>query len=397
MRRVAVLLSFAILSSVIMSAQAQIWDRMFVDEYKIDSIDTKALKVELNALTFFRDNEYDSNITRGYSLPGTWLQPKLTYNPIAPIHLELGLHGLILDGANKYPNYAYHDIATWKDNQYTSGAHLLPWFRAQADLRHLTFVLGNIYGAQNHRLIDPLFNPEQNISADPEMGIQILLDRPHVHLDTWLNWQSYIYELDTHQEAFTVGVNSHLKWNKKENRFHWSSSIQLLIQHRGGEQDVTALGVQTLCNASAGIRMDYTPADNHLLTCLSTEVNLLGSYQQSGHLWPFDTGFATHVGVAASLWDKLGMRIGYFDAPKQYANLYGSPFMSTISLKRENLTFNGLHTAYLRVDYTHTFTKAYKLGAELEAFSAHSHGENDLCFSFGIYLRVDPSILIKRW
>ena len=136
MRRIAVLFSLTILSAFNMPLLAQIWDKMFHDEYRIDTTDIKALKVELNALAFFRDNEYDSQITRGYSLPGTWLQPKLTYNPITPIHLELGLHGLILDGANKYPNYAYHDIATWKGNQYTSGVHLLPWFRAQADLRH---------------------------------------------------------------------------------------------------------------------------------------------------------------------------------------------------------------------------------------------------------------------
>ena len=105
MRRIAVLFSLTILSAFNMPLLAQIWDKMFHDEYRIDTTDVKALKVELNALAFFRDNEYDSQITRGYSLPGTWLQPKLTYNPITPIHLELGLHGLILDGANKYPNY----------------------------------------------------------------------------------------------------------------------------------------------------------------------------------------------------------------------------------------------------------------------------------------------------
>ncbi len=397
MKRFTTFLSLTILSTLILPLHAQIWDRMFVDEYRIDSADTKALQVELNALAFFRDNEYDSHIVRGYSLPGVWLQPKLTYNPISPIHLELGLHALIMDGANKYPNYAYHDIATWKGNQYTSGAHLLPWFRAQADLRHLTFVLGNIYGAQNHQLIDPLFNPEQNISTDPEMGVQVLLDRPHIHLDTWVNWQSYIYELDTHQEAFTVGVNSRLKWNEEKSRFHWRTPIQLLIQHRGGEQDVTDLGVQTLCNASAGVRMDYTPIDAHILSRITSEVNVLGSYQQSGKLWPFDAGFATQLGVSATLWDQLGLKVGYFDAPKQYANLFGSPFMSTISLKQKGLTFDGMHTAYLRADYTYTFHKAYKLGAELEAFSAHSHDENDFCFSFGIYLKVDPTILIKRW
>lgn len=378
-------------------AAAQLWDQMCTESYRIDTTDTHALKLELDATAFFRDNEYDSHIIRGYSLPGTRLQPKLTYNPITPIHLEVGVNAMIFDGANKYPNYAYHDIGTWKGSQYQHGAHVLPWFRAQADLKHLTIAMGNIYGAQNHRLIDPMFNPEQNISADPEMGFQLLLDRRHIHLDTWLNWQSYIFEQDTHQEAFTVGVNSQILWNRTPSRLRWSTPIQLLIQHRGGEQDTTALGVQTLCNASMGLRLDYTPRNTHTLTALSAEANVLGSYQQSGHLWPFDTGFAAHMAVGATLWNRMGLRLGYLESPRHYANLYGSPFLGTLSIKEPGRSFHGMHTAYLRADYTHTFARHYKVGAELEAFSAHSQQEHDLCFSFGIYLRVDPRILLKKW
>lgn len=387
----------ALLLTVPLIAQAQLWDKMCCDEYRLDTADTQALKLELNALSFFRDNEYDSHIVKGYSLPGTWLQPKLTYNPISSIHVEVGAHAMILNGANKHPNYAYHDIATWKGSQYQSGAHVLPWFRAQADLKHLSVVLGDIYGAQNHRLIDPMFNPEQNISADPEMGFQLLLDRKHIHLDTWLNWQSYIFKEDTHQEAFTVGINSTIKWNNKPSRVQWSTPIQLLIQHRGGEQDTTQLGVQTLCNASIGVRMDYTLVNTRALTLFTAEANVLGSYQQSGNLWPFDTGMAAHAAVGATLWDRMGLRLGYLEAPKQYANLYGSPFLGTISIKEPGRTFQGMHTAYLRADYTHTFACAYKLGAQVEAISANTPGEHDLCFSMGIYLRVDPSILLKKW
>jgi hypothetical protein len=72
------------------------------------------------------------------------------------IALEVGLHALIFNGANKYPCYAYHDIGTWKGNQYQSGAHLLPWIRAKAQFKYLTVVLGNIFGGQNHQLIEPL-------------------------------------------------------------------------------------------------------------------------------------------------------------------------------------------------------------------------------------------------
>lgn len=386
-----------LLSFLSTTLSAQVWDQLATRTYRPDTTALRELRAEVDALAFFRDNEYDSHIVRGYSLPGVWLQPKLTYNPILPVHLELGLHGIIYQGANKYPNYAYHDVATWKGKQYTSGAHLLPWFQARGTIRDFTFVLGSLYGAQNHRLIYPMYNPEQNISTDPETGFQMLIDKKFLHLDAWINWQSYIYELDSHQEAFTVGLSTQLRWNSPQRRLHWSTPIQLLIQHRGGEQDTTAMGVQTLCNGSVGIRMDYTPTASRVLTHLHAQANALASYQQSGTLWPFDTGFAAHTAVGATLWDRMGMQLGYFHAPRQYANLYGSPFMSTLSIKDSNRTFQGMHTGYLDVNYTHAFSQAYKLGAQFEAFSVHAPGEHDFCFSFGVFMRVDPQILIKRW
>ena len=362
----------------------------------VDTADVRALKAEVEAMAFFRDNEYDSRIAKGYTLPGLWLQPKLTYNPIESVHLELGAHALIFDGANKYPCYAYHDVARWKGHQYQRGAHVLPFFRAEARLRHLSVVLGDIYGADKHQLLRPMFNPEQTLSADPEMGFQLLLDRSHIHLDTWLNWQSYIFDEDTHQEAFTVGTNATILWSKPHRRIRLSTPVQFLLQHRGGEQDTTAMGVQTLANASIGLRME-TPTRRPTVTNLTAELNLLGSYQQSGHLWPFDTGFAAHAAVGLTLLSRLTLRADYFESPKQYANLYGSPFFSTLSTKHPGLRFQGMHSATLGATYVHTFSPAYRLGAEVEAISAHSPGESDFCFSIGLFLHVRPSVLIKRW
>lgn len=375
---------------------AQMWEKLCIDDYTVDTFDTHALRAEIDALTFFRDNEYDSDIIKGYSLPGLWIKPTISYNPLTSIHLEAGAHLFIMNGANKYPNYAYHDIGTWKGNQYQHGVHALPWFRARANLKNLTFVLGNIYGGQNHRLNHILFNPEQNMSTDPEMGFQILLDRKHIHLDTWLNWQSYIFESDTHQEAFTVGTNAMILWGKEKSKLKWSTPIELIIQHRGGEQDLTAMGVQTLCNAKIGVRMDYI-AHKRVLSNISSEINAFGSYQQSGKLWPFDAGVATNADASVTLWNSFMLKAGYFHAPKQYANLYGSPFFSTLSIKHSGLAFKGMKTAYVRADYIYTFSPAYKLGAEFEAFNTHTGGKSNVCFSFGIQLRVNPSFLIKKF
>ena len=264
-------------------------------------------------------------------------------------------------------------------------------------MRNLTIVLGDLYGAQNHRLILPLFNPEQNLSADPETGFQLLLDRKHVYLDIWLNWQSYIFNLDTHQEAFTVGGNATLRWNKdKSRRVQWESPIQVMIQHRGGEQDITDLGVQTLCNGAAGLRMTYRPRRSHVLNSLRAEANALGSWQQAGHLWPFDTGFGLHTAVSAVMLRGLSAEVGYVGIPRQLANLFGSPFFSTVSLRYRGMTFRGMHTEYANIGYSYQFSPAYRLGAQFDLYSMNGKDQTALTFAFGLYLRVCPDFVLAR-
>lgn len=203
------------------------------------------------------------------------------------IKLELGVHALIYSGAYKFPNYAYHDIAIWKGNQYQRGTHILPYFRAQLALSRVNLVLGNLYGGENHRLIEPLYNPELNLTADPETGFQVLCDLKRWHFDAWINWQSFIFEADTHQEAFTVGLSSLVKFNRPESRFHYYLPVQMTIQHRGGEQIVdNDRPVQTLANGSVGAGIVWN-VNRKVLKRINVEADMLGYYQESGKLWPF--------------------------------------------------------------------------------------------------------------
>lgn len=383
-------------------AMAQMWDRLAISPYAHDTTQVRQLRIEADVLTFFRDNEYSSKLTRGYSLPGMWLQPKLTYMPMRQIWIEAGAHALIFNGANRYPCYVYHDIGTWKGNQYQRGAHVLPWVRVQAQFKHLTVVLGDIYGGQNHRLAEPLWNPETNLSQDPETGFQLLWDRKHLHADTWMNWQSYIFEEDSHQEAFTVGSSWQVLYGDTASDLRFSTPVQLLFHHRGGEQDTTQMGVQTLCNASLGVQMEWRTR-RKALTAVTAEANALACYQQAGKLWPFDTGFATQASAGVSLWDKLHFKGGYFHAPRHFVSLYGSPFFGTLSIREDRESFKGVGTAYLRADYHHTFARNYVLGAGIEAGqswlgkSATRSRSQEFNFSFGIYLRACPSFLLKQF
>lgn len=400
MRRLRSLL-FQMFLLAALAAKAQMWDSLATTSYRIVPSSLRQLRVEVDNLSFFRDNEYSSSLTKGYSLPGLWVQPKLTYVPLSAIKLELGLHALVFNGANKYPCYVYHDIATWKGNQYQKGAHVLPWVRAQAQFKHLTVVLGNLYGGQQHGFTDALWNAEANLSQDPEMGFQLLWDRPRLHADTWLNWQSYIYEEDTHQEAFTVGSTWRIHLGDTASAFQWHLPVQLVVQHRGGEQDLTEMGVQTISNAYAGIAFDWL-SRRRALTQLGAEVGVQAAYQQSGTLWPFDTGLAVSATARATLWNHLGIRAGYFFAPDRFVSLYGHPFFSTVSI-RDHQSYSSLSTAWLHADYHHTFARDYVLGVGVEAYqcwlgeSAEQTPAGEFNFSFGIYLRLHPSLLIKQF
>ena len=390
--------------------------RMGYQPYRVDSTQTKTLGIELEALAFFKDNEFDGNVQRGYSLPGVRLQPRLTYTPIDEIKLELGLHATIYSGANKYPCYVFHDIATWKGDQYQSGAHLLPFFRATARFKSITLAVGDIYGGATHGFVEPMYNPELILTDDPEMGFQMIVDTKRWHSDLWMNWQSYIFKESSHQEAFTVGWTQNINvWKRtKEDRTHsLDIPIQLVIQHRGGEQDNTKMGVQTIANGALGMGYEYKAPGNRIVTGVQAEVMALYCLQQSGNLWPFKNGPAFWVKASVDFIRDLRVTAGFFSA-KDFCSLYGSQYFGTLSIKRAGGRFDGMNTGLISLEYSRTFANAYTIGANLKAYiyktgslalpadDTHPEpytipGEFRTPFSFGVYFRCSPSFVLKRF
>jgi hypothetical protein len=390
--------------------------RMGYQPYRVDTTQTKTLGIELEALAFFKDNEFDGNVQRGYSLPGVRLQPRLTYTPIDEIKLELGLHATIYSGANKYPCYVFHDIASWKGDQYQSGAHLLPFFRATARFKSITLAVGDIYGGATHGFVEPMYNPELILTDDPEMGFQMIVDTKRWHSDLWMNWQSYIFKESSHQEAFTVGWTQNINvWKRtKEDRTHsLDIPIQLVIQHRGGEQDNTKMGVQTIANGALGMGYEYKAPGNRIVTGVQAEVMALYCLQQSGNLWPFKNGPALWVKASVDFIRDLRVTAGFFSA-KDFCSLYGSQYFGTLSTKRAGGRFDGMNTGLISLEYSRTFANAYTIGANLKAYiyktgslalpadDTHPEpytipGEFRTPFSFGVYFRCSPSFVLKRF
>lgn len=391
--------------SCLLSAQTSV--SRYMTEYQIDSLKKKELRLDIDNLFFFKNNEFGNSVMKGYTLPGAWINPKLSYVPLSNIKFEAGVYMLWYSGAYKYPNYAYQDIAKWKGVHYQNGTHLLPYFRGQIALGNFNFVLGNIYGGANHGLILPLYNPELNLTADPETGFQILYDTPRFHLDAWINWQSFIFDIDTHQESFIAGVTSDIKLNSPQSKWHWYVPIQMVAQHRGGEIDETETGVETFMNASLGVGLTRN-LNREKLKRINWEFDVLGYYQQAGELWPFDKGLGWYAKMGADF-EYLSVQAGAFTCNK-FISLLGSPYFGAVSTRHKGGYYEGNPmTGFLTMDYSRTFAKLYSFGLKGELFynipgdlsgvdvTMSQDSGKGMGVSVGAYFRLNLSFLLKKF
>lgn len=392
MTRLVVIL---ILSACSLSLHAQdLAARLAANDYHLSADDTQTLAFDADVLAFFKDNEFNADHVTGYTLPGFWAQPRITYQPLDAVRIEAGFHALVYDGANKYPCFAYHDIARWKGDQYQRGVHLLPLLRAQAQIGSVNFVLGTIYGGANHGLVEPLMNAEVNLSQDPEMGFQVLVDKPRYHLDAWINWQSFIFRESTHQEAFTVGVSQRIALNAPQSPLAFYIPIDLLFQHRGGEIDSCDISMSTYDNGALGLGLRWN-ANAGAFDGLTAEALALG-WQELGFEGLLDKGLGASLVLSADFFRQLRVFATTVWA-SDFRSLYGSPFFSTYSteLRKE---YSSVLTSHVGAEWSHTFAPGYVIGAKLDTYLC-SVGHESLSnnFSVGIFLRCSPHFVLKRF
>lgn len=384
----------------------QISERVFASDPYIPTEQQGNLYIAFDNLDFFKDNEYTGSFQKGYSLPGFRITAKAIYYPLDYIKLEAGVYALRYWGANRYPNASYIDIPHWKGDQMQRGFHVLPWLRAQVKFsEQFQLVLGNIYGGANHKLIAPLYNEELNLTADPEAGAQILYKSCFVDLDLWLNWESFIFRDDTHQEAFTVGLSTKFKFNDPQSEFHFYAPVQALAQHRGGEIDTIYTGsVNTLMNGAIGFGGTWNTGKRGL-SQINIEADLAGYYQQAGKLWPYDNGYGINLSSYADVYN-FRFKAAYWWC-HDFITMFGNPFYGSISTYDSDLRMNNPSMVYVGAEYSKVFSKGFSMGVDLDLYGHFPMivksetgptlwKSTKMSFSAGVYLRLNPSFLIMK-
>lgn len=366
------------------------------------------LRFRIDNISFVRDNEYKGALAKGYTLPGIWVEPALSYQPLRNLTLEVGLHALHYWGANKYPNLNYSDIAVWKGEQTQRGFHCIPVFRAHMQLtRAFHVVLGTIYGKTCHGLVTPLYNEELNLSADPEAGVQILVNTRPCTLDAWVNWESFIFNGDNHQEAFTFGLSTRFRPSRRTAAVQTYIPLQAVFQHRGGEINPEAKDrvVKTWLNAAAGFGLEV-PFATKVPLSLNAEVVSTFYRQQSGTALPFDEGAGVYARAGLDVW-RCRTSLGFWHG-HNFISIFGNPHYGTVSVNGDGITYRNPSMLTAHAEYTQKLGTGFAFGVSTDVFgllpadvgtaeTGYARRKGTLSFSACIYLRIFPSFLLKKF
>jgi hypothetical protein len=205
----------------------------------VNAADTQKLMFSIDNVNFLRNTEYFTKIEQGKTMFGYQLIPKLVYFPVQYLRLEAGVYT-----RKDFGNNGYFDIA--------------PVFALKLQRNGFSAIFGNIEGALNHRLIEPLFNIDYVIDKPLENGFQFKVNKQRVWSDTWINWQKMIYQGSPFKEEITAGTSNVVKLvGANDAKFSISLTGQALAHHFGGQIDSDSSDIVSTYNMAGGIRLAY--------------------------------------------------------------------------------------------------------------------------------------------
>lgn len=294
-----------------------------------DSITTNSLFFKLENLNFVKNNEYFNNIADGYILIGSQLHPKLAFYPHPNAKLELGIFGLTYSGFDGYQE-------------------IIPTFSFTYSLKNADLILGTLQNDKSHNLIAPLMAPESLLDERRiENGIQYIFTKNRFKIDTWINWEHFIFKADTQNEEFIMGISAHYTI-LKNGKIEITIPIQNLFYHRGGQINTDLVDdrkVFTMRNTALGIKLKHQLSLYQNIHFSSYYLQHQSTSIPEEFVYDSGDGFITNLDYHYKNWS-LGIGYWYGD---EFVSPRGDDMFQSVSVKTDIHYENGT----LQEVYTH--------------------------------------------
>ncbi len=271
----------------------------------LDSTKSKQLSFQFESFSFLKNNEYFLKIADGYTLFGNQFSPKFTYQPDPRVRIEAGVYA-------------------WKDFGNTDFTSVQPIFTIKIQQDSTQFLFGNLEGNLNHRLIEPMMNPERVILNRQENGLQYTRRKQKVFFDAWIDWQRMIYKGDDKKEEIFAGFS----WNKKlimKPNFYLSIPYQITFQHRGGQITKDTAQVVTNNNTALGVEVEWK--FKGFVQKIKSQNYLVGFQQNSNYNQYFKRGSGIYLNLTAET-KLLNLMLSYWKSSGYLSDAGGDLYQS---------------------------------------------------------------------
>lgn len=355
--------------------KAQLDNSFFNDERVIQTRDSSTIQFGLEAFGYLRNNEYRTDLVPGYTLFGYQFRPYFSYFPSNRIRLDAG--GFFM-----------------KDFGSTDFQEIRPIFTIKYAYRDLSFLFGTIEGGLTHQLIEPVYDFERVINHRIEDGLQFKYKGDRLFLDTWIEWVNMIDFGDNDLEEFNYGLSSIYRiWESQVVRL--DIPLQLLVNHRGGEIDVTAEPARTVWNGATGLGLLFPVRE----TASFRSIKMDGYYvffqtAESSSPIPYHSGNGWFLNVTGKMkW--LDLMLSYWHGNQFYAPNGGTLYQSvSFDFPNDGYTEMKRDLIYLRALFEHDFDHGLTLSIRFEpVYDLNNHQFNH---SEGLYLRYRTDWILNR-
>ena len=351
----------------------------FSSSYK-DVADVKGgeLNFRFESLGFFWNNEFQGGLVKGYTLPGAFLRPKLTYSPADDLYLEVGAHLLFYSGTG-----------------HTSTA--IPWFSARYRFTEkFSVVTGNLDQTNQHGLIEQLWEPERIYTDKPESGLQFLYSGKKLHAQTWISWEQFIMQNDPFQEKFTYGLTGDYR-AFQNSELTVSLPVQVLFYHQGGEINTNPDGprpsVQTHANFLAGWEMAMNMGEK--IKTINLNGYWLGydAVTKDSNTLPFDLGHAFLIETSAQTKNSR-ISVSYWNG-YQFLAPKGRYIYQSASWDDPTLTQPERSMLTAKYFWQKNITKGARVAFQIDSYIDLM--TSDLSYSYGFFLLLNTDFLLKKY
>lgn len=247
MRR-SLLLLFPLLLLQLIS-KAQINNEPIEQRFIPDTTRSGDVQFSLYNFNFIRNYEFFNDFQDGYTLFGTQLEPRLVYYANSRLVLTAGAH-------------------LRKDFGKEGISKTYPIFSIKYKWRNTSLITGAIEGNMHHRFIEPLFDYERKITNPVEYGTQLIVNKPSLFLDVFINWNKMTDRNSPDQEQIYAGGSADITIAKTD-RQKLSVPAQLFVFHQGGQIDTNPEPLKTIVNAALGFK--YSHSSYGFVKALRTE------------------------------------------------------------------------------------------------------------------------------